>query len=82
MIAEWIGIAYMSGSYPRFDKKLVMKYPTASDTMIYKKKKSIISKQRAVSARGSLTAIQRKIKASIENVNDAASQVDMRRTRK
>lgn len=37
MIAEWMGIAYMSGSYLRFDKYSVMKYPTNSDTTICKK---------------------------------------------
>jgi hypothetical protein len=31
---------------------------------------------------GSLTAIDRKSKASMENVNDAASQPDMRKMRK
>jgi len=57
-----------------------MKYAAASDTVIYKKK----SDGKYLERRGkdSLTAIHRKIKASMENVNDAASQADMRKMRK
>jgi hypothetical protein len=58
-----------------------MKYAAASDKVIYEKKKKT-SGNKARRGDTCLTAIQRKIKASIENVNDAASQVDMRRTRK
>jgi hypothetical protein len=57
-----------------------MKYAAASDKVIYKK----ISNGKCTERKGedSLTAIHRKIKASMENVNDAASQADMRKTRK
>jgi hypothetical protein len=60
-----------------------MKYAATSDKVIYPKKKT---RQGVVSGGGhkvkSLTAIQRKIKASIENAKEAASQADIRKTRK
>lgn len=58
-----------------------MKYAAASDRVIYKKKTSS-GKRVERKGRGSLTAIHRKTKASMENVKDAASQADMRKTRK
>jgi hypothetical protein len=81
MIPEWIGSTYMSGSYPRLDIQLVMKYAAASDRVIYKKK---TSNGKCVDGKGecSLTAIHKKVKASMENVNDAGSQPDKRKTRK
>lgn len=62
-----------------------MKYAAASEAVIYqKKKKKILMSTKCVDRRGEggLTAIDRKIKASMENVNDAVSHADMRRMRK
>ena len=58
-----------------------MKYAAASDTVIYNKKHQMVSAWRW-GGEGSLTAIHRKIKASIENVNDAASHADIRKMTK
>ena len=58
-----------------------MKYAAASDMVIYKKIK--FNDKRVERERlGNLTAIHKKIKASIENVSDAVSQADMCKTRK
>jgi hypothetical protein len=58
-----------------------MKYAAASDTVICKNHNNN-GKREERGGRQSLTAIHRNIRASMENVNDAASQPDMCKTRK